>query len=212
VGSDIAIVEGVRGLYEGLEALSDTGSTAQIAKLLKTPVVLVLDAQSITRSTAAIVKGYKDFDRGINFKGVILNKVGSDRHAEKATAAIQKYTGVEVLGAIPRNKGMSLTMRHLGLVPAREGVSRVEDFGARIGRIKEIDRAATVQPRPPAGDRERRAEDEAGKAGHLQAGKKRRRPHRRGPGRGVQASTIRTMWTCVQLKAPKVAYFSPLHR
>jgi len=114
VGSDIAIVEGVRGLYEGLEALSDIGSTAQIAKLLKTPVVLVLDAQSITRSTAAIVKGYKDFDRGINFKGVILNKVGSDRHAEKATAAIQKYTGVEVLGAIPRNKGMSLTMRHSG--------------------------------------------------------------------------------------------------
>lgn len=137
-GSDIAIIEGVRGLYEGLEALSDIGSTAQIAKILKAPVVLVLDAQSITRSTAAIVKGYKDFDKGINFKGVILNKVGSDRHAEKATAAIQKYTGVEVLGAIPRNKGMSLTMRHLGLVPAREGASRVDDFDARISKIKEI--------------------------------------------------------------------------
>jgi cobyrinic acid a,c-diamide synthase len=137
-GSDIAIIEGVRGLYEGLDAVSDVGSTAQIAKILKAPVILVLDAQSITRSTAAIVKGYKDFDRGINFKGVILNKVGSERHAEKAKAAIEKYTGVEVLGAIPRNKGMSLTMRHLGLIPAREGASRVSDFEARIGKIKAI--------------------------------------------------------------------------
>jgi cobyrinic acid a,c-diamide synthase len=105
-GADIAVIEGVRGLFEGLEALSDVGSTAQIAKILKAPVVLVVDAQSITRSTAAIVKGYKDFDRGVNVTGVILNKVGSDRHAEKARMAIEKYTGVEVLGAIPRNKGM----------------------------------------------------------------------------------------------------------
>lgn len=137
-GTDVAIIEGVRGLYEGLEALSDTGSTAQIAKTLKAPVILVVDAQSITRSTAAIVKGYKDFDRGVNIKGVILNKVGSDRHAEKARLAIEKYTGVEVLGAIPRNKGMSLTMRHLGLIPAREGASRVDDFDARIGKIKAV--------------------------------------------------------------------------
>ncbi|AFC98840.1 cobyrinic acid a,c-diamide synthase [Methanocella conradii HZ254] len=137
-GADIAIIEGVRGLYEGLEAVSDVGSTAQIAKILKAPVILVVDAQSITRSTAAIVKGYKDFDKGINFKGVILNKVGSERHAEKARTAIEKYTGVEVLGAIPRNKGMSLTMRHLGLIPAREGASRVGDFEARISKIKAI--------------------------------------------------------------------------
>ncbi len=108
-GADIAVIEGVRGLYEGLESLSDVGSTAQIAKILKAPVILVVDAQSITRSTAAIVKGYKDFDKGVNIKGVILNKVGSERHAEKAKLAIEKYTGVEVLGAIPRNKGMNLT-------------------------------------------------------------------------------------------------------
>ncbi len=137
-GADVAVIEGVRGLYEGLDALSDIGSTAQIAKILKAPVILVIDAQSITRSTAAIVKGYKDFDRGVSVKGVILNKVGSDRHAEKARLAIEKYTGVEVLGAIPRNKGMSLTMRHLGLIPAREGASRVDDFEARIAKIKAI--------------------------------------------------------------------------
>jgi len=136
--ADVAVIEGVRGLYEGLESLSDIGSTAQIAKILKVPVILVVDAQSITRSTAAIVKGYRDFDRGVDIKGVILNKVGSDRHAEKARIAIEKYTGVEVLGAIPRNKGMSLTMRHLGLIPAREGVSRVDDFDSRISKIKAI--------------------------------------------------------------------------
>ncbi len=137
-GSDIAVIEGVRGLYEGLESLSDVGSTAQIAKVLKAPVILVVDAQSITRSTAAIVKGYKDFDKGVNIKGVILNKVGSERHAEKAKLAIEKYTGVEVLGAIPRNKGMNLTMRHLGLIPAREGASRVDGFEDRISKIKAI--------------------------------------------------------------------------
>ncbi|HMK45605.1 MAG TPA: Ni-sirohydrochlorin a,c-diamide synthase [Methanocella sp.] len=136
-GCDISIIEGVRGLYEGLESLSDTGSTAQIAKILKAPVVLIVDAQSITRSTAAIVKGYRDFDRSVNIQGVILNKIGSDRHAEKARTAIEKYTGVEVLGAVPRSNAMKLTMRHLGLIPAREGASRVEGFDAKLDKIKE---------------------------------------------------------------------------
>lgn len=136
-GSDIAVIEGVRGLYEGLESLSDVGSTAQIAKILKAPVILIVDAQSITRSTAAIVKGYREFDRGVNIRGVILNKIGSERHAEKARIAIEKYTGVEVLGAIPRSNAMKLTMRHLGLIPAREGASRVEGFDAKLEKIKE---------------------------------------------------------------------------
>ncbi|MCD1295974.1 Ni-sirohydrochlorin a,c-diamide synthase [Methanocella sp. CWC-04] len=136
--SDIAVIEGVRGLYEGLESLSDVGSTAQIAKILKSPVIMIVDAQSITRSTAAIVKGYCEFDKNVNIRGVILNKIGSDRHAEKAKLAIEKYTGIEVLGSIPRNKSMNLTMRHLGLIPAREGASRVEDFDAKLSKIKSV--------------------------------------------------------------------------
>ncbi len=155
-GADIAVIEGVRGLYEGLESLSDVGSTAQIAKMLKTPVILIVDAQSITRSTAAIVKGYKDFDRSINLKGVILNKIGSDRHAEKARMAIEKYTKVEVLGAIPRTNAMKLTMRHLGLIPAREGASRVEGFETKLERIEQtisenlnIDRIAEIAAEAP---------------------------------------------------------------
>lgn len=137
-GADVSIIEGVRGLYEGLEALSDIGSTAQIAKTLRAPVVLVLDAQSVTRGTAAIVKGYRDFDRGILLQGVILNKVGSSRHAEKAAAAIQKYTGVEVLGAIPRTRGMSLDPGPRGPGAAAWAGTPPADFSASIGRIKGI--------------------------------------------------------------------------
>ena len=155
-GADIAVIEGVRGLYEGLESLSDVGSTAQIAKTLKAPVVLIVDAQSITRSTAAIVKGYREFDRGVNLRGVILNKIGSERHAEKARMAIEKYTRVEVLGAIPRTNAMKLTMRHLGLIPAREGASRVDGFGAKLEKIEEtirdhldVDRIAAIAAEAP---------------------------------------------------------------
>jgi len=88
-GADIAIIEGVRGLYEGLEATSDIGSTAQIAKILKCPVILAINARSITRSTAALVSGYKSFDPEVNIVGVILNNIGSQRHAEKARKRIR---------------------------------------------------------------------------------------------------------------------------
>lgn len=208
-GADIAIVEGVRGLYEGLDALSDVGSTAQIAKILKAPVVLVIDAQSITRSTAAIVKGYRDFDKGVNVKGVILNKVGSDRHAEKARLAIEKYTGVKVLGAIPRNKGMSLTMRHLGLIPAREGASRVDDFGARIAKIQAIIREHV--------DLDKLLEI-AKSAPKLKTGKRAIFTEEKGTGVriGVALDEAFNFYykdnvDLLKLKGAEVVYFSPLH-
>ncbi len=134
--ADISVIEGVRGLYEGYEG--DLGSTAQIAKMLKTPVIFVVDARSITRSAAALVKGYMDFDPGVEIKGVILNKVGSERHAEKARAEIERYAGVEVVGVIGRNDSMHLAMRHLGLVPVLEGKTRHEGFEERLDRIREI--------------------------------------------------------------------------
>ncbi len=136
-GADIAIIEGVRGLYEGLESLSDTGSTAQIAKILKCPVVMVLDARSITRSCAAILQGYQDFDREIQIEGVILNNLGGRRHQEKAVSAIEAYTGIPVLGCIHRDSSMKIGMRHLGLVPALEGRRKTEDFQDRIRYIQE---------------------------------------------------------------------------
>jgi len=136
-GADIALVEGVRGLYEGAEALDDTGSTAAIAKILDLPVVLVVSAQSITRSAAAIVKGFQAFDSDVRIAGVILNQVKGGSHREKASRAIEHYCGIPVIGAIPRMEEMQLAMRHLGLVPYREGSVR-EDFEKRIRTITEI--------------------------------------------------------------------------
>lgn len=137
-GADIAVIEGVRGLFEGLSATSDIGSTAQIAKLLKCPVVLVINARSITRSTAALVSGYKSFDPDVNIAGVILNNIGSERHGEKARTAIEAYTGTSVIGEIPRSEAMKISMRHLGLIPALEGRRRLGDFGERLRGIRNI--------------------------------------------------------------------------
>jgi len=135
-GAGIAVVEGVRGLYEGYDG--DIGSTAQIAKLLDLPVILVVDARSITRSAAALVKGYKEFDPGVSMVGVILNKIGGGRHEEKARREIEAHAGVEVVGAIHRDESMHLAMRHLGLVPLIEGEKRHEGFIERLGRIRAI--------------------------------------------------------------------------
>ncbi|MCX8207704.1 MAG: Ni-sirohydrochlorin a,c-diamide synthase [Methanothrix sp.] len=134
--ADIAVIEGVRGLYEGYEG--DAGSTAQIAKMLRAPVILVVDARSITRSAAALVKGYMDYDRDVRIRGVILNKLGGERHADKATREIERYAGVPVVGAIQRNDEMHLAMRHLGLVPVMEGRLRHHGFDDRVSRIREI--------------------------------------------------------------------------
>lgn len=135
--ADIALVEGVRGLYEGAEALTDIGSTASVAKILDLPVILVVSAQSITRSAAAMVKGFQSFDKDTRIAGVILNNIKGGSHREKAQTAIEHYCDVPVIGAIPRMEEMQLAMRHLGLVPYREGTGR-GDFDARIGVITEM--------------------------------------------------------------------------
>ncbi len=137
-GADIAVIEGVRGLFEGLEATSDIGSTAQIAKILECPVILVINARSITRSTAALVSGYKNFDLEVDVAGVILNNIGGVRHAEKARTAVETYTLTPVIGEIPRNDSMKISMRHLGLIPAIEGRRKLTDFDENLGRIKTI--------------------------------------------------------------------------
>lgn len=118
--ADMAIIEGVMGLYDGIDYKSEKASTAEVAKILKAPVLLVCDAKKVARSIAAIVLGYKLFDRNVNIRGVILNNVGSERHAEKLEKAIKSYCGLEVIGAIPRNSALKIPERHLGLIPAYE--------------------------------------------------------------------------------------------
>ena len=135
-GADIAVIEGVRGLYEGLNYSDDVGSTAQIAKILDCPVILVVDAGSITRSVAAVVNGYKSFDPEVQLSGVILNNIGSERHGEKAEKAVEKYSGVKVIGKIPRKSELGISMRHLGLITATECKNRRDDFDSVLDKIK----------------------------------------------------------------------------
>ncbi len=117
--ADIAVIEGVRGLYEGLDIDSDTGSTYQIAKTLNTPIIMIIDARSITKTAAAILKGIQEFKKP-DIQAAILNKVGSQKHQEKLEKAIHRHTDIQVIGAIPRTSEMEIPYRHLGLIPASE--------------------------------------------------------------------------------------------
>ncbi len=137
IGADIAIVEGVRGLYEGAESIGDIGSTAWIAKYFQLPIILVIDARSITRSAAALLMGFMRFDPDIRISGVILNNVRGEKHVRKATEAIQHFCHVPVIGAIPRVENLDLTMRHLGLVPFEEGL-KDQPFLDRVSSIVEM--------------------------------------------------------------------------
>jgi cobyrinic acid a,c-diamide synthase len=114
--ADVCVIEGVRGLYEGLAGDSDVGSTAYLAKLLDLPVVLVVDAGSLTRSAAAIVNGFRSFDPDVRIAGVILNKVSGAQHSEKLDVAMSSYCGdVKVVGKIRKDRENTLGQRHLGL-------------------------------------------------------------------------------------------------
>lgn len=118
-GCDLAVVEGVMGLYDGAAGRGELASTAHVAKLLRAPVVLVVDASSQSRSVAALVHGFASFDPQVRIGGVILNKVGSDRHEEMLREALDE-AGMPVLGVLRRAPQVSAPSRHLGLVPVAE--------------------------------------------------------------------------------------------
>ncbi|WP_307673866.1 cobyrinate a,c-diamide synthase [Streptomyces sp. V4I2] len=118
-GCDIAVVEGVMGLYDGAAGEGELASTAHVAKLLRAPVVLVVDASSQSRSVAALVHGFASWDPEVRVGGVILNKVGSDRHEALLREALES-AGVPVLGVLRRVDQVSTPSRHLGLVPVAE--------------------------------------------------------------------------------------------
>lgn len=114
------------GLYDGRSSLKEEGSTAELARLLETPVILVVDSRKGARSLAAMVAGYKNFDPDLNLGGVILNGIGSEEHLRLCREAIEHYTNVAVLGYLPRRDSLSLPERHLGLVPTVEGAASEE--------------------------------------------------------------------------------------
>jgi cobyrinic acid a,c-diamide synthase len=131
-GCDIAVIEGVMGLFDGIGASSGAGSTAQVAGILDAPVVLVVDAKSQARSAAALVLGFARFDPGIRLAGVIFNNVGSDNHARILREAVASAVPeVRVLGCIPRDERLRIPSRHLGLVTAGED-PLPDDFRDRL--------------------------------------------------------------------------------
>jgi cobyrinic acid a,c-diamide synthase len=120
VGKDIAVIEGVMGLYDGHSSLNEEGSTAELAKLLGAPVLLVIDSRKGARSLAAMAAGYQTFDSSLRLGGVILNGIGSDTHLRLCQESIEHYTGIPMLGYMPRRDNLSLPERHLGLIPTIE--------------------------------------------------------------------------------------------
>jgi cobyrinic acid a,c-diamide synthase len=140
--ADVAVVEGVMGLFDGKSGGGELASTAHVAKLLDAPVLLVVDASAIARSVAAMVQGYATFDPELNLAGVVLNRVGSPAHEKVLREAIAPL-GIPVLGALRRDGRLSTPDRHLGLVPVaerrEEARAALHTVGAAIGHSCDLD-------------------------------------------------------------------------
>ena len=140
--ADYGIIEGVRGLYEGISPTNDIGSTSSIAKALNSPVILIINSRSLVRSAAAMTLGFKALDSRIDIEGVILNNVKSQKHYLKTKEAVEKLANTRVLGGIERNNSISMEQRHLGLIPAveQERISGlVEKWGELIRENIDLD-------------------------------------------------------------------------
>ncbi len=145
-GARISLIEGNKGLYDGLD-LDGSNSNAALAKLLGAPVVLVIDARGMTRGVAPLILGYQAFDRDIRIAGVILNQLGGSRHESKLRAVIEHYTDVEVIGAVQHEADLQIAERHLGLVPANEqdaARARIGHVGARVAAQVDLHRLLAI--------------------------------------------------------------------
>ncbi len=132
--ADVAVVEGVMGLFDGIDGRSEDGSTAQMAKWLGLPVLLVIDAQRMARSVAAMVLGFSTFDPDLAMAGVIFNRIGSPRHRAYLEEALAGRIPVPCLGGIPREAAVTIPERHLGLVTSEE----FDVTGGLIARLAEL--------------------------------------------------------------------------
>ncbi|MBW2030688.1 MAG: hydrogenobyrinic acid a,c-diamide synthase (glutamine-hydrolyzing) [Deltaproteobacteria bacterium] len=154
-GAEMSLIEGNRGLYDGMD-LQGRYSTAEVAKLLNCPVVLIVDVTMATRTVAAMVMGCQKFDPGLDIAGVILNRVAGKRQGDLVRESIESYCQIPVLGEIPKLKGNFFPERHMGLVPplerdragkAIEWAKRVVEDHLDLRRIREIaNRAGPLKP------------------------------------------------------------------
>ncbi|MGB5823635.1 MAG: cobyrinate a,c-diamide synthase [Proteocatella sp.] len=144
---DVSIVEGVMGLYDGYGASKDYCSSASISKLISCPVILVIDAKSMAASSAALVYGFKNIDLDVEIAGVIVNNVNTESHYNILKQSIEEYTGVPVLGRIPKDDDFGLSSRHLGLTPSFEVEELENKFDYVASRLEEyldIDRILQI--------------------------------------------------------------------
>jgi cobyrinic acid a,c-diamide synthase len=151
-GADLAIVEGVMGMFDGAAGVGELASTAQVAKLLRAPALLVVDCSAVARSVAAVVHGFASFDPEVDVAGLILNRVASDRHEELLRQALDPL-GVPVLGVLRRHAALATPGRHLGLVPAaeRQAAARrtVAELAAALSEACDLPAVAAVAGAAP---------------------------------------------------------------
>lgn len=145
--ADVAVIEGVMGLYDGFGTDPNYCSSAALAKQLGVPVILLVDGKAVSTSIAATVMGFQQFDPELNIAGVIVNRVNSDNHYQLLKHAIEYYCGIPALGYVPVTPGVKLPERHLGLVTARESLIDAQpwhDFAARIEQTLDIDKLLSL--------------------------------------------------------------------
>ncbi|MEW6356175.1 MAG: cobyrinate a,c-diamide synthase [Planctomycetota bacterium] len=158
----LTIIEGNRGIFDGVDA-EGTHSTAELAKLLGAPVVLVADCSKVTRTLAAMIRGCRDFDPEIAIRGVILNQVAGGRHERILRTTVERYAGVPVLGAVPRVRDGTFPERHLGLLPPQEhpdAEAAIEAAAAIVARHVDLDRLSDIAcSAPPMESPDMQADD-----------------------------------------------------
>ncbi len=145
--ADLAIVEGAMGLYDGLDT---QGTTAEIARLLNIPIVLVVNTSRMTSSIAAMVMGYQHFQPETNIAGVLLNYVSGIRHENKLRNAVEKYCKIPVVGSIPRDANLHIAERHLGLIPSRESDEAdqsVKRIGEKLESYLDVEQILSISNR-----------------------------------------------------------------
>lgn len=158
--ADYAIIEGVRGLYEGISPINDIGSTSSIAKALNAPVILIINSRSLVRSAAAMTLGFKALDSQINIQAVILNNVKSQKHYLKTKEAVEKLSNTPVIGGIIRDKSITMEQRHLGLIPAVEEdriKGLIEKWGNLIKENIDLDALIDIMKNSPDMDKQNEA-------------------------------------------------------
>src|SRR3989338_1202202 len=151
-GADISLIEGNKGLYDGL-SLDGSNSNAALATLLQTPVVLVIDARGMTRGIAPLILGYQAFDKDIRIAGVILNQLGGSRHEAKLRAVIEHYTDIPVLGAVHHDDRLTIVERHLGLMPSNEATEarvKIDAIASVIAGSVDLDRLLAISATAPS--------------------------------------------------------------